>query len=598
MSLVGLSSKKKEELKGKMLSFRKESEAGNQGTFRRMTIAEHFKVGHQWQRTDIAFNESRGKISATINECLPVVLDLVGTQTRNPNDIIARNVKGGTQKAAEIISSLIKNVMDKSDGDDEKSEAFENGVTTGRGWLGLERDFTNDPSNGELIITKKDPFSIGTDPAAKAYDYNDSKNGGKFLYEDNWIDKEKVEATYPSKKAEIKQANFNLFSDTTRFPAIMNIMFSNSDPFGTTDDYRDGDVGIGEDLRSTRHRHNYRVTTYWWRKWVKGIYIQRLDIPFAFLAVHKPKEIAAAKKFAEDNDLVKILDKDNEGKPLTIPLMNKTVMVGDVLVDHTEDPHNGMHLFPLFRYAPYFDNGYEYGIVENLIGRQEILNIFASSRANLTKQLANSGWIGADIGEKKREELEQMGGEDGIILSEKDYGGSIRKIVPNAFPVAQDLEVVRAKEDIREVSQVATEEVRGDRQSGKALQIKEAQNLKTQGVPFRNWQRTLRIVGNTIMGMVQTTDVFSDEEIRAIVDEEKLIDPAMLQQARQLVIDQFKGQGTELPEPPTPPDPQLLELATPEVRTWHIQLSLNRLLLALFVLLRFPGLQVSLCRSL
>ena len=123
-----LSREKKEEIKIKMLKFRAEAEEGNKPIFKRMTTNERFKIGKQWDVEDTNFNEAHGKFSLTINEVLPIVLDIAGTQEENPLDYKVRPVKGGTQVIASILTSLLKNVMDKSMGREEASRSFESGV--------------------------------------------------------------------------------------------------------------------------------------------------------------------------------------------------------------------------------------------------------------------------------------------------------------------------------------------------------------------------------------------------------------------------------------------------------------------------------------
>lgn len=567
MSLKGLTFAKKEETRNKMLEFRKEAEAGNRATFKRMTKAERFKVGRQWDEDDVAFNESHGKITLTVNEVLPVILDVSGTQTSNPNDFTVKNVKGGTRKAAEILSSTAKNVIDKSDGEGEKSQTFEDGVSTARGFVGLAIKYDNDPLNGDFDFRKIDPFMVLPDPACTCYDYNEDKNGAKYIIVDDWIDKDKVKATYPGSKAELDSANFNIIGGS-RFGAIMNFMFSGFRRFELKDDYRDSDALDPEEPQHTRkEKHNFRVSTYWWREYKKGVYVQRLDDPLSYLALTKAKDITDAKKIAETNDRIRVIEKDRNENPLVVAVLNMTVMVGDVLVDHVEDPFNGMNLFPIARYSPYFDNGYEMSIVENLIGPQKMLNFSVSSIANQLKQLANSGWL-IDKGSQLQEEwIAEHGNEDGIVINKKNYGNA-QKITPNPYDSGSDAQAQRMVQYMRDVSQVRLQErPGGGKESGKAKEIEELQGLKVQGVPFRNWKWTLTIIGRVLIGLIRNTEVFSKDEIRAIVEDEDLIDEDMLARARQIVIQTLQEAGETIPEPPNPQQisAEILQTAANEI---------------------------------
>lgn len=566
MSLKGMKADKKEKIRNKMIQFRKEAESGNRHTWKRMTISERFKIGRQWDSDTERFNEQSGKFALTVNEILPAILDVAGTQTANPNDVAVRNVKGGSRKVAEILTSLAKNVMDKSDGEGQKSQTFEDGLSVTRGFIGLTVKYNNDPLNGDFDFRKMDPFLVLPDPAATAYDYNDEENGAKYIIVDDWIDKDRVKEGNPDVKDELDSANFNLTA-SGRFAGIMSFMFNGFQRFQLRDDYRDHDSLDPEEPEHTRkEKHNFRVSTFWWREWKKGVYVQRADDPLSYLALTKPTDITDAKRFAEQNERISIIEKDRNDNPLVVAVLNMTTMVGDVLVDHVEDPFNGMNLFPIARYSPYFDNGYEYGLVENLIGPQKLLNFSVSSIANQLKQLANTGWVVGKANDKQKAFLEEHGNEDGIVLNKTEYG-SLEKITPNQYNVGLDAQAQRMVQHMRDTVQVRLQErPGGGKESGKAKEIEERQGLKVQGVPFRNWKWTLTIIFRVLIGLIRNTDVFSEDEIRALVEEGDLIDEEMLATARQLVVQQFEEAGIQLPGPPQEPNPVILQNAEPVVQ--------------------------------
>ena len=239
-----------------------------------------------------------------------------------------------------------------------------------------------------------------------------------------------------------------------------------------------------------------------------------------------------------------------------MPVLNKTVMVGDVLVDHVEDPFNGMNLFPVVRFAPYFDSGYEYCVVENLIGPQKIINMASSTVINLIKKIANGGWFVGGGTKKAQDDLARHGVEDGIIIDKSLYKNVVEKIPATDYPVGVDTLAERMKGNMKDTSQVELVNPQRTSESGKAKQIDEAQSLRTMGVIFRNWKYTNTLLIQVLVELIRNTNVFSDEEILAVVEEDGLIDENMLNEARQVVAQAF---GIELPQPPTPPNPQLLQ---------------------------------------
>lgn len=575
-----LSVGKREELRQKMLKFRIEGEEGNKSAFIRMTENERFKIGKQWDHDTTSFNEAHGKFSLTINEVLPIVLDIAGTEEENPLDYKVRNVKGGTQIVAAILTSLAKNVMDKSMGRHESSRAFESGVSIARGFIHIDIEFGNDPLNGEFDIKELDPFMVLPDPTCKEYDYNSETGGAKYIIIDQWEDKGKVEAKYPGRKEEIKSANFNVTIHTLlgRFAGIMGKMFGGGGPnLHLKDDYRhhDDHNATEAELSSnvSKQINNYRKSTYWWKEWKKGVYVQSLDDPLNYLALTKPKEIAEAKRRAEaanakaGKKVVEIIDKDRDENDLTIAVLNKTVMYGDVLVEHIEDPFDGMNLYLTSRFAPYFDHGYEYPPVENLIGPQKLINYTFSSLVNILKNLANSGWITGKTSQRWSEWLNEHGGEDGLHIDRSNFDNFVEKITTTDYPTGFDIITERGKQNMREISQ--TQLVlprRGQPESGKAKQIDEIRQQRTKGIIFRNWNQTNVLVARVLVELIRNTNVFSDDEIMAIVDDEDLLDAKILDQAKGVIISQIQQQGGKIPEAPKPLNPIRVRNAPPELQ--------------------------------
>ena len=566
MSLKGLSQLKRVELADKMQKFRGQAEDGNKGTFARMTEAERMKIGKQWIHADQEYNKAHNKFCLTINEVLPVVLDIAGTEEANPTDITVRNVKAGSQKVAELLSIMSKKTLDDNDGDKRKSQAFERGVTTGRSFLAWDINYDRDPLNGDFELLHKDSFLVLPDPACKAYDYNDRKNGAKYIIVDDWEDKQAVEVRVGPKLAkEVQNANFTLDINRSRWRSIIGKMFGGRSA-NTRDDYRDPKFADEEQNLSLREENNYRVSTTWWKEYKKGVYVQRLSDPLNFIALTKPADIAEAKRINEETQQFKIISNDRNGNALTVPVLMKTVMVGDVLVDHVEDPFDGMFLYPIVRFAPYFDDGYEFGVVENMIGGQKLINYFFTSMANNLKKLANVGWITNGGPEVKKAWLRMHGTEDGVIIDQTDYGNLVKKIEHNDFPVGMDAMIQRAKEGLRETTQVRTEEPARSNESGKAREIKEQQNLRTKGVIFRNWNFTNNLSGRVLIELIRNTNIFSETEILELVDQERMIDEAMMNQARSIVREELEKEGIVIPDPPQTSELIGIELQPPEMQ--------------------------------
>jgi len=192
----------KEERNAMMRQFRSDAEEGNKPTFKRMSKCERFKIGKQWDHDVLERNKAKRKFSLTINRVLPTVLQVDGTEVQNPRDIRVHHTKGGTKTVAKLLTALAKHTMDTSFARRQGSMMFDDGNTTGRGWIGADFDYSKDPINADIVIEKYDPFNVLPDPNRRHYDLN---VGSKFVIVDKWIDKGKIEAQYPDKKNDLAQ---------------------------------------------------------------------------------------------------------------------------------------------------------------------------------------------------------------------------------------------------------------------------------------------------------------------------------------------------------------------------------------------------------
>ena len=556
--------KNEEETKEMILEFRRTCEIGSAGTYRRMSKCERFRIGEQWDHNITRRNKFLAKHTLTINRIHPTILQVAGQQVQNPRDLRVVFSKSRARVRANLLTALAKHTMDTSNSHNVTSFGFENGATTGRGWLGVDVVYDDDPARGDLIITQHDPFLVGSDPSCKNYDLNHPINGAKYAYVDEWIDKDKLEFEYPKKKDMLRGTSYNNETGSSYFGRLTARLFRGSNSSsGCANDYRtcDYDRNIDdvtfEGNETDQFKFKYRRTTYWWRLYKKGVYLQRLDEPLEFHMYWKKNDIAAARQIAKQRpDEVRLIENDREGKPLTVPILHKTTMVGDVLLKDIEDPFDGVMLIPLVRFAPYFVNGYEFGVVQNIIGPQEQLNWSRSMFLNIWKKVANTGWITNKImSQRIKAQLKDEGSQDGAILNETDYG-KLRPIEQTPPDQTMLISAGQAEQDIAQTSNVRLESPQTDKDRvASAIRLKQASAFTGSASMFANWDYTFTLLGQIVIEHIRLNGNYTMEEIEAIVDEEDLIDPQLLAEARQLVVRNFEQQGVNL-EPPEPPDIQ------------------------------------------
>jgi len=531
---------KEQDLLDKTLEMRREAEEGNDQKRQRMRRCRRFKIGEQWDKEVKDYYKSKRKHCSTINRILPIVLQVLGVHSENRKDIRTRNIRGGTATASRIISALLKHALTACRFHQEHENAFDDGLTTGEGCLLVEMDYTEDVLNGDLVVKKINPLDVWWDTSNSTYNRNKS---ARYVIWDEWVDENKCQLEWPAKKEYFKEISYSNIDQKSAFGKVLAWMF----PRQTDDeDYKDED---GESIVSSK-KHKVRISHTWWKEWRKVVYVYKAgQSELEPLKITKAKEISFAKKLGKEMpNEVSVIEKIE-------PLLHHTKAAGDLFLEdiknpfpYKDNPDEGIMLFPVIPINPYFTEGYVFGLVQNLIGPQEEHNYLRSTLLNISKQLANTGWIGRKINPQYKKLLEDSSDMDGIVLEEWPCGGKLEKIKPNEFSTAHAMLAERSAQDMLEISHVRMEQPDFDNKnmSGRAIALKQQSSLTGTSPLFSNDEHSMLILGNFLVELIRNCGVYSDEEIRAVVDEEDMIDGRLLEEASNLLAQQ----GVVMPEAP------------------------------------------------
>ena len=162
--------------------------------------------------------------------------------------------------------------------------------------------------------------------------------------------------------------------------------------------------------------------------------------------------------------------------------------------------------FTVVPYFPYFRRGRTVGLVENLLGPQELLNKVSSQELHVVNTSANSGWKVKRnaLTNMSTAELETRGAQSGLVV-ELDDINNIEKIQPNQTPTGLDRVSYKAEEHIKSISgvsdymqgfareDVAAKSVQTNKQSGQANLAKVMDNMN----------RSDFILARTVLDLVQ-----------------------------------------------------------------------------------------------
>ena len=214
-------------------------------------------------------------------------------------------------------------------------------------------------------------------------------------------------------------------------------------------------------------------------------------------------------------------------KDWVVQVLNKTVTAGNIVLEDIADPYTGVTTFPYYRFCPYWVDGYVMGVTQNLIAPQQEVNKRRSQALHNLNQTANSGFKVKKVLNNYDRHLAKHGATPGVVLDESKAGGSIERIEPAPLSEGHITSARMSADDMKEISganpDLLGQLMQGYQESGKAIELRQAQGMKVVEVLFDNFARTQKLLALGLVDMVRFTDVYSDEEIRAVVHEPRRI---------------------------------------------------------------------------
>lgn len=471
----------------------KHADAGLRDEFARMQKGFAFYVGNQWDAADLQKLALEKRPALTINLILPIINLLAGIQRQGRQDIAVVARKGGLKPLASAFTQILRHCMDMTDADYETADCFLDGIIGNKGWLSLSVDFTEDPVYGDLAVRKVSPFEMREDPDAREYDLNQS---GKFVIRDIWMDKQGLLLNFPDKTLDLIEGGLEL-------------------------DPQSPDV-VGDAERGTLR---WRVRECWHKTYEKRTVL--INLTSGTMKNVRPESVETAKAICAAVKGKWTL------KDWVVPVLNKTVTAGSIVLEDTVDPYHGMVSFPYYRFCPYWVDGFVMGVVENLIGPQQEVNKRRSQALHNLNQTANSGFKVKKALNNYDRHLAKYGSTPGVVLDESKAGGKIERIEPAPLSEGHLKASQLSADDMKEISganfDLLGQLMEGQNESGKAIELRQSQGMKVVEVVFDNFARTQKLLALGVVDMIRYTEVYSNEEIRCLLAErDENIDLALL----------------------------------------------------------------------
>jgi hypothetical protein len=455
---------------------------------------EDFFAGLQWDTSDLALLKAQKRPALTINKILSTISNVLGEQIYNRTQIAFRPRKGPAgQELADTLTKVFRQISDNNQLEWKRSDVFADGVVTSRGFFDLRLAFT-DSLMGEIQIEQLNPKNVLVDPDGEEYDPDKWSD----VFVTKWMSPDQIELLYN------KEAADDLRNITESFwPYGYDSIDRDRDRFGTPRAVTYGQAGVL--LPSVR---NVRVIERQWKK------IDKVE-HFANLRMGDLRPVPAS---WDDNKIAQYLA-DSQGDVVVItkavPRIRWTVIADKHVLHDDWSPYKHFTVVPYF---PYFRRGRTVGLVENLLGPQELLNKVSSQELHVVNTTANSGWK-VKTGSLKNmslAELEQRGSQTGLVMELDDIDAA-EKITPNATPTGLDRITYKAEEHIKNISGVTDYRMGNAREdvSAKAVKSNQAASSVTTAKVLDNLMRTDYILARNILDLVQ--EYYTEERVLHIV---------------------------------------------------------------------------------
>ena len=451
---------------------------------------DRFFLGDQWESTDVQALKQVRRPALTINKVLSTVSNVLGEQINNRSEIAFRPRSGSPAETAEVLTKVFKQISDNNQLDWLRSDMFADGVITSRGYLDVRIDY-NDQMQGEVRIAGLNPKNVIVDPDAEQYDPDTWSE----VFVTKWVTADDIATIYNKEDAEYLRGR-----DTSFFPYGYDSINSFRDRFGD----RFAPMYVG-DYDHTSVQRNIRLIDRQYRQ---------LKTQKHF--VSSEGDMRPVPDDFDRNRIAWYVEK--YGFRVISKLVRRirwTVIADNVVLFDDWSPYKHFTVVPYF---PYFRHGKTMGMVENLLGPQELLNKVSSQELHVVNTTANSGYKvkTGSLRNMTTGELEAKGAQTGIVI-EVDDVNDIEKLQPNQVPQGLDRISYKAEEHIKTISGVPDSVMGMDRADVAAKAIQQKRQAATTNLvkPLDNLARTDHILARNVLDLVQS--FYTEERILTIV---------------------------------------------------------------------------------
>jgi len=474
---------------------------------------DQFAQGIQWSDAAKAKLKARRKPYLTIPKILATVSSLSAQHLSQRGDVSFRSSAGGSPETARALDKLWLNFSYSQNREALESQMFQDGVIRSRGFLDLRIDF-NESMQGEPRLTYLNSKDVGLFPGDTGLD----PDGWTGVMITRWLSPRDISEIYKVPLKDIMQ-----FADTPELDS--DYVDWRKDAFGQP--------MYGYQVGSMEQRSKYRLVRV----------LERQEWEYRNAPCFVDQTTGETRQVPEEWDHERIsMAVAQHGYGVIdrrVRKINWVVTCGDVLLHNAISPYR--HFTPI-AYFPYMIGGRPVGIVEQLIDVQNLLNKTLSQELHIVAGIANSGYKvqqGA-LANMTTEQLQERGGEDGIVIEVTGDLNKVEKLQPNQVPTGLDRLSYTANEMMQQISLVndSMQGLNRADEAGKAIERKAIQGSSALAPIFASLDQSRRILARNWLDLTQ--QFITEERVFHVTSR------ARTAETEQVVVNQEQFDGSFL----------------------------------------------------
>jgi hypothetical protein len=151
---------------------------------------EEFYAGDQWSEEDKQKLLTEGRPVITFNKIVKIINAVAGIEIQNKQEIKYSPTEPTDVKFADALNEAVKFVVSQCDGEDEESEAFQDALKLGIGWMETSISYDED-LDGKISMEARSPHEIIYDSYAVRKNLKDTRWRARIhsISEDEWEEK-------------------------------------------------------------------------------------------------------------------------------------------------------------------------------------------------------------------------------------------------------------------------------------------------------------------------------------------------------------------------------------------------------------------------